>query len=239
MSSRYLKMIFIAAISTVSVLAQQPAAPAAAPAAGRGPAPTQPMSFFVTSTGIGDGGKLGGIEGADRHCQQLATAVNAGDRTWRAYLSTQPAEGKPAINARERIGTGPWFNARGGRIAQNLGDLHGDTLDQARIGNTLTKATALNEKGEQVKGFGDQPNIHDILTGSQLDGMAFPTATPDQTCNNWTSNTTGGARVGHHDRTGGPGVSWNSLHTTPGCTQQNLAQVGGAGLLYCFAVPAR
>jgi hypothetical protein len=198
------------------------------------------MSFFITSVGLGDGANLGGIEGADRHCQQLASAVGAGDRVWRAYLSTQAADGKPAINARDRIGTGPWFNARGQSIAKDLGDLHGDTLDQARMGNTLTKATALNEKGEAVKGVGDTPNTHDMLTGSQLDGRAFTDAA-DHTCSNWTSNTagTGSAQLGHHDRTGGPGVSWNAVHPSRGCSQANLVATGGAGLFYCFAAPAR
>ncbi len=238
MELRKLRFIVIAA-SAACALAQQP--PAAPPAgAGRGAAPAQPMSFFITSVGLGDGANLGGIEGADRHCQQLASAVGAGDRVWRAYLSTQAADGKPAINARDRIGTGPWFNARGQSIAKDLGDLHGDTLDQARMGNTLTKATALNEKGEAVKGVGDTPNTHDMLTGSQLDGRAFTDAA-DHTCSNWTSNTagTGSAQLGHHDRTGGPGVSWNAVHPSRGCSQANLVATGGAGLFYCFAAPAR
>ena len=145
-----------------------------------------------------------------------------------------PAGGKPAINARDRIGSGPWYNAKGQPVAKNLGDLHGDTLDQARLGNTLTKATALTEKGETVKGFGDTPNTHDMLTGSQLDGRAY-TDSADHTCKNWTSSTDGTAQLGHHDRTGGPGTSWNSVHPSSGCSQPNLVRTGGAGLFYCFA----
>lgn len=194
----------------------------------------QPMSFFVTSAGPGDGANLGGIEGADRHCQRLAAAVGAGNRTWRAYLSASAADGKPAVNARDRIGQGPWYNAKGARIAQGLADLHGDTLELARVGNTLTRATALTEKGDPVKGFGDKPNEHDILTGSQPDGRAF-TDGADHTCKNWTSNGEGSAQVGHHDRTGGPNTSWNSVHASRGCSQQNLVSTGGAGYFYCFA----
>ena len=193
------------------------------------------MSFFVTSDGSGNGANLGGLAGADKHCQQLAAAVGAGNRTWHAYLSSSAEEGKPSVNARDRIGAGPWFNAKGGRVAQNLADLHGDTLDQARMGNTLTKATALTEKGEPVKGIGDKPNQHDMLTGSQLDGRAF-TDGADHTCKNWTSNGEGTAQLGHHDRTGGPGTSWNSVHPSRGCSQENLVATGGAGLFYCFAV---
>ena len=197
--------------------------------------PPQPMSFFVTSIGL-DGGKLGGLEGADKHCQTLATAAGAGNKTWRAYLSTQAPAGQQAVNARERIGTGPWFNFRGQRIAADVADLHGDTLEQARRGNNVTKQTALTEKGEIVNGAGDQPNQHDILTGSQLDGNAFPEGM-DRTCSNWTSNTadTGSAMLGHSDRTGGGNTSWNSVHPSRGCSPQNLVSTGGAGRLYCFA----
>ena len=197
-------------------------------AAQQNPAPRQPMTFFVTSAGLGDGANLGGLAGADRHCQQLATAAGAGSRTWHAYLSTN------AANARDRIGQGPWYNAKGARVAQNVADLHGDTLESARVGNTLTRATALTEKGEPVKGFGDSPNQHDILTGSQPDGKAYSDGA-DHTCKNWTSNGEGSAQVGHHDRTGGPNVSWNSAHPSRGCSQQNLVGTGGAGLFYCFA----
>lgn len=195
----------------------------------------RPMTFFVTSVGMGDGANLGGLAGADKHCQQLAAAVGAGTRTWHAYLSLSAANGQPAVNARDRIGEGPWFNAKGGQVARNLADLHGDTLDMARMGNTLTKATALTEKGDSVKGVGDNPNQHDILTGSQLDGRAY-TDSADHTCKNWTSNSEGTAQLGHFDRTGGPGTSWNSVHPSRGCSQQNLVSTGGAGLLYCFAV---
>jgi hypothetical protein len=214
----------------------QPAAPAqgtAQPQGGRGAqGPQQPMSFFVTSRGLGKGANLDGLAGADAHCQALAAAAGAGDRTWRAYLSTQGAN---AVHARDRIGNGPWYNARGQRVAQNLADLHGDTLEMARLGNTLTRATALNEKGEPVNGVGATPNQHDILTGSQPDGRAYTDAA-DHTCSNWTSDaTTGTAQVGHHDRTGGPNVSWNATHPSRGCSQENLVSTGGAGLFYCFA----
>ena len=197
-------------------------------------APPQPMTFFVTSAGMGNGANLGGLAGADKHCQALAAAAGAGNRTWRAYLSTSAAGGQPAVNARDRIGQGPWHNAKGARIAQNLADLHGDTLEQARMGNTLTRVTALTEKGEPVKGAGEKPNEHDILTGSQTDGRAF-TDGADHTCKNWTSNGEGSAQVGHHDRTGGPGTSWNGVHASRGCSQENLVGTGGAGLFYCFA----
>ena len=196
-------------------------------------APPPPMSFFITSVGLGDGANLGGIAGADKHCQTLAAAAGAGNKTWHAYLSTQ---GAGAVNARDRIGAGPWFGAKGGRIAQNVADLHGDTLDQARVGNSLTKATALTEKGDPVKGVGDTPNTHDMLTGSQPDGKAFTDAA-DHTCKNWTSNAADGvAMLGHFDRTGGPNVSWNAAHPSRGCSQPNLVATGGAGLFYCFAV---
>ena len=196
------------------------------------PPPAQPMSFFITSAGPGDGGNLGGLDGADKHCQTLGAAAGGGSKTWRAYLSTQ---GPNAVNARDRIGKGPWFNARGARIAQDVADLHGDTLEQARRGNNLTRATGLTEKGEPVNGVGATPNVHDILTGSQLDGTAFP-AGGDRTCRNWTSNTGDSAMVGHHDRTGGGNTSWNSTHPSKGCSQPNLVATGGAGLLYCFAI---
>ena len=198
-------------------------------------APPQPMSFFVTSIGL-DGGNLGGLEGADKHCQTLATAAGAGNKTWRAYLSTQVPAGQQAVNARERIGTGPWYNFRGQRVAQDVSDLHGDTIEQARRGNNVNKQTSLTEKGEIVNGAGDQPNQHDILTGSQLDGNAFP-AGDDRTCSNWTSNAAdkGAAMVGHSDRTGGGNTSWNSVHPSRGCSPANLVSTGGSGRLYCFA----
>ena len=219
--------------------AQTPPAPTPAaqtPPQGRGnQAPPAPMSFFVSSTPIGKGGNLGGLAGADAHCQALASAAGAGNRTWRAYLSTQ---GPGAVNARDRIGKGPWVNVKGQAIARDLEHLHGDTLDLARLGNTLTRVTALNEKGEQVAGVpfpgSTTPNQHDILTGSQPDGRAY-TEAADHTCNNWTSEDAGSAQLGHHDRTGGPGISWNSVHPSKGCSQQALISTGGVGLLYCFA----
>lgn len=198
--------------------------------------PPPPMNFFLTSVGIGKGGDLGGLTGADAHCQRLAAAAGAGNKTWHAYLSTQAAGGQAAVNARDRIGQGPWFNAKGGRIAKDLADLHGDTLDAARLGNSLTRDTARDEKGELVNGFFDTPQKHDILTGSQLDGRAFTDAA-DHTCSNWSSSAAGAgsAQIGHFDRTGGPNTSWNSAHGSRGCSQENLVQTGGAGLFYCFA----
>ena len=221
--------------------AQQPPAGGAPPQGqGRGQAP-QPMTFFVTSVGLGKGGNLGGLAGADAHCQALAKAVNAGDREWHAYLSTQ---GAGAVNARDRIGKGPWANAKGQSVARDLEHLHGDTLDLARMGNTLTRATALTEKGDQVPGVAfpggpSVPNEHDILTGSQLDGRAY-TDSADHTCNNWTSDSTGNAQLGHSDRTGGPGTSWNAVHQSAGCSQEALIKTGGTGRFYCFATgPAK
>jgi hypothetical protein len=215
-----------AALASASIaFAQQNAQKKAAP---------PPMTFFVTSVGPGNGANLGGLAGADAHCQKLAAAAGAGDRTWRAYLSTSGAGGQPAVNARDRIGKGPWHNAKGGRVAQDVADLHGDTLESARIGSTLTRVTALSEKGDPIKGVGDTPNQHDILTGSQPDGRAY-TDGADHTCQNWTSNGAGTAQVGHFDRTGGPNVSWNSTHPSRGCSQENLVSTGGAGLFYCFA----
>ena len=194
----------------------------------------QPMSFFVTSAGMGNGGNLGGLAGADRHCQQLAAAVGAGNKTWHAYLSAQAKDGQPAVNARDRIGTGPWYNSKGAVISDTLAELHGDTLEQARLGSNLFKQSALNEKGQVVNGFGDNPNMHDVLTGSQTDGRAFSDAA-DHTCNNWTTSGLGGAQVGHSDRTGGGNTSWNSAHATRACSQDALIQTGGTGLFYCFA----
>jgi hypothetical protein len=190
------------------------------------------MTFFVTSAGPDNGADLGGLEGADRHCQQLAEAVGAGDRTWRAYLSTQASGGAPAVNARDRIGEGPWQNAEGVVVARDLEELHG--------GNNLSKETALSERGEVVNGRGDSPNRHDILTGSQPDGTAFAGA-DDRTCGNWMlSGAEGAAMVGHHDRQGlrddAPSKSWNSSHPSRGgCSQEALRGTGGDGLFYCFA----
>jgi hypothetical protein len=190
------------------------------------------MTFFVTSAGPGNGADLGGLEGADRHCQQLAEAVGAGDRTWRAYLSTQASGGATAVNAHDRIGEGPWQNAEGVVIASDLAELHDS--------NNLNKETALTESGEVVNGRGDSPNRHDILTGSQPDGTAFAEG-EDRTCGNWTlSGADGAAMVGHHDRQGlrddVPSKSWNSSHPSRGgCSQQALQGTGGDGLFYCFA----
>lgn len=189
------------------------------------------MSFFVTSVGPGKGADLGGLAGADRHCQALAEAVGAGGKTWRAYLSTQAANGQPAVNARDRIGQGPWVNAKGVVIASDVAALHGD--------NNISKETALTEKGEAVSGRGDRPNRHDILTGSEADGTTFSGA-EDRTCGNWTtSGTDGAAMVGHHDRRGldeePPAKSWNSSHSSRGCSQETLRATGGDGLFYCFA----
>jgi hypothetical protein len=196
--------------------------------------PQQPMSFFVTSAGKGDGANLGGLEGADAWCAQLASQSGtpvAPGRTWRAYLSAVGPDGRP-INARDRIGTGPWHNAKGALIAATVPDLHGDIV---RDRNQINKVNALTEKGAVVNGAGDTPNMHDILTGSDSEGRALA-GTFDTTCSNWTSNAaTGSAMVGHHDRTGGGSTSWNSTHPSRGCGQQNLVSTGGAGLLYCFA----
>jgi hypothetical protein len=195
-------------------------------------APPPPMSFFITSVGKGDGANLGGLAGADAHCQMLATAAGRGTATWRAYLSTQ---GPNAVNARDRIGRGPWFNYGGQRrAAENVAELHGDTVEQARLGVAVGKAISLTEKGEVVNGVGDMPNRHDMLTGSTPDGRAF-TDGMDHTCNNWTSNGAGTAQLGHSDKQGGNNGSWNSSHPSRGCSQPNLVATGGAGLFYCFA----
>ncbi len=187
------------------------------------------MTFFIASAGPGDGANLGGLAGADRHCATLAASVNASARTWRAYLSAKAANGQPAINARERIGTGPFINAAGATVAKDLAELHAET-------NGLGKEGSLNEKGAKVNGRGDTPNMHDILTGSMPDGT-LASDTLDTTCTNWTSNSsTGSAFVGHHDKQGG-GVrptSWNSAHPSRGCGQANLQATGGNGLFYCF-----
>jgi hypothetical protein len=191
--------------------------------------PPMPMGFFVTSVGSGNGGNLGGLAGADKHCQQLAAAAGAGNRTWRAYLSTTAAGTQPNINARDRIGRGPWYNAKGQLIASNVDDLHEDR-------NNVRKPTALTEKGAEVNGVGNQPNQHDILTGSDSMGRALPGAAQITTCNNWTSSDdTSRAMVGHHDRLGGGSASWNAVHSSAGCSQPALVKTGGNGYLYCFA----
>ncbi|QPF82803.1 lectin [Bradyrhizobium genosp. L] len=199
-------------------------------------AQTANTSFFVTSNGIGNGGNLGGLAGADNRCQELAQAAGFGaPKTWRAYLSTQAADGKPAVNARDRIGKGPWQNVKGVVVAKDVTELHG-------AANNLTKQTALSEKGEVINGRGDTPNRHDVLTGSQGDGTAFATG-DDRTCKNWTSSTQGSAMLGHSDRIGlrddDASKSWNSSHPSRGpdggCSQSDLKSTGGDGLLYCFA----
>jgi hypothetical protein len=193
-------------------------------------------TFFLTSAGPGKGADLGGLDGADKHCQSLAQSAGAGAKTWHAYLSTQAADGKPAVNARDRIGKGPWQNAKGVVVAKDVADLHS-------ANNNLTKQTALSEKGDVINGRGDTPNRHDVLTGSQPDGTAFAPET-DRTCKNWTSSTQGAAMVGHSDRQGlrddDASKSWNSSHPSRGpdggCSQADLKSTGGDGLLYCFAV---
>ncbi|MBM3820212.1 MAG: lectin [Acidimicrobiia bacterium] len=226
-----------------------------------------PMTFFVTSEPIGDGGNLGGLAGADAHCQRLATAVGAGGKTWHAYLSTQARPGQPAVNARDRIGTGPWYNYEGVMIARDVAHLHGDTLELARLGNNLHKRSGLTEHGQIVPGLNDHKhprdtdweyvkttpytNRHEVLTGSQPDGRAYPPEL-DYTCNNWTSNqdpkpgqAQGGleaapnrpnVQIGFPDRNGGGNGSWNSSHGTNGCSQTALVRTHGIGMLYCFAI---
>ena len=214
-------------LACVAVLTIGAALPTSAQQAG--------MTFFVTSAGIGNGDNLGGLAGADNHCQTLAQASGAGAKAWRAYLSTQPADGKPAINAKDRIGKGPWVNAKGAVIAKDVADLHS-------ANNQLTKQTSLSEKGDVINGRGDTPNRHDVLTGSQPDGTAFA-AGDDRTCKNWTSSTQGAAMVGHSDRIGlrddEPSKSWNTSHPSRGndggCSQTDLRGTGGDGLFYCFA----
>jgi hypothetical protein len=241
---RIFAALALSALASTAIYAQGGAAPPAAPGGqggggqggGRGPAaPPMPMSFFITSAPKGDGANYGGLAGADAYCQQLAMAAGRGGVMWHAYLSQQAKNGMPAVNARDRIGTGPWYNANGQMIARDLGTLHGDTIDQARTGNALGKQISLNEKKERTNGVGDMPNQHDILTGSRPDGTAFPDAA-DHTCNNWTSNSMGNAQLGHADKQGGGNSSWNSAHQSAGCSQPQLVQTGGAGLLYCFAV---
>jgi hypothetical protein len=212
---------------------ETPAAPAAEPQVPQSLAmggAKSVMTFFVTSTGSGKGGDLGGLAGADAHCAALAKAEGAGDHTWRAYLSTSAADGRSAVNARDRIGKGPWYNAEGLLIAANLDELHSDR-------NRITKETAVTEKLDPVNGVDDNPNMHDILTGSRPDGTAYA-AGEDLTCGNWTSGGQGRAQVGHHDRRGlGAGMnSWNSVHASRGCSQNDLRATGGSGLFYCFGI---
>lgn len=189
----------------------------------------QNLSFFLPSASPGNGADLGGLAGADAHCQKLAKAVGAGNRTWRAYLSTSAAENQDGVNARDRIGQGPWYNAKGIKVAENIEDLHSSN-------NKLSKENSLTEKGAVVNGRGDTPNQHDILTGSRSDGTAFADG-EDHTCGNWTSHSKGSAQVGHHDRQGGGSdpTSWNAAHGSRGCSQKNLQGTGGQGYFYCFA----
>ena len=188
------------------------------------------MSFFITSVGSGDGANLGGLEGADAHCQSLAEAAGSSGKTWRAYLSAHAAGGSPAVNARDRIGLGPWYNVNGVEVASNLNNLHGPS-------NNLGKQTSLTENGGVVNGRGDDPNQHDILTGSTLDGLTVDDGS-NHTCNNWTANGEGSAQVGHFDRTGGGQnpTSWNNAHGSRGCSQADLVATGGNGYFYCFAI---
>ena len=232
MKKIYFASVVALSLFSVTLIAQAPQEKGKGGGKGKAPAAPQPMSFFVTGANPGKGADLGGLAGADMHCQTLAAAVGRGGVTWHAYLSTQ---GAGAVNARDRIGTGPWFNAKGQQVAANVAELHGDTLEVARMGNRIGKTTALNEKGETIKGVGDQPNEHDILTGSQPDGRAYTDAA-DHTCKNWTSSSDGTAQLGHFDRLGGANASWNSVHPSQGCSQPNLVATGGAGYLYCFAV---
>lgn len=220
------KMVWLASVGVIGL----------AGCAGIQPGPAE-MTFFVTSVGPGKGGDLGGLEGADRYCQSLAQTAGAGNRTWRAYLSTQAAQlaGTDFVNARDRIGTGPWQNAKGIVIAQSVEDLHSPN-------SKLSKLTALDENGQPVNGRTEKPNKHDMLTGSRPDGTAFPGAAfPDMTCGNWTrSGADGAAMTGHFDRAGPLetpwAVSWNSAHPTLGCSLEKIRPTGGDGLFYCFAV---
>lgn len=188
------------------------------------------MSFFITSVGSGDGANLGGLAGADAHCQNLAEAAGSRGKTWRAYLSAHATDSSPAVNARDRIGFGPWFNAKGVQVADNVNHLHSERM-------ALGKENSLDENGNQVNGRGDSPNQHDILTGSSLDGRTVDDGN-NHTCNNWTSNDEGSAHAGHHDRQGGGANpnSWNSAHGTRGCSQADLVGTGGNGYFYCFAI---
>ena len=232
-----------AALFTAITFAQAPQAPPAGGAqgarpggaGGQGRGPAGPPTFFVTSVGKGDGANLGGLAGADAHCAMLAQQAGlqpGAGRTWRAYLSTTAAAGQPAVNARDRIGAGPWVNARGTLIAQNVADLHGDVQ---RDRNAVNKLNAVSEKGMPVNGVGDMPNQHDMLTGSDSTGRSIA-GTMDTTCSNWTSNSEmGSAMLGHHDRLGGQNTSWNAAHGSRGCSQPGLVATGGAGLFYCFA----
>lgn len=210
--------------TTVTPEVTEPAVPESLPMGGA----RSVMSFFVTSVGSGNGGDLGGLAGADAHCQALADVEFAGDHEWRAYLSTTATQAAPAVNARDRIGKGPWYNAEGTLIAASIEDLHGGA-------SNINKGAAVTQRLDTVNGVGDTPNRHDILTGSQADGTAFE-GDADLTCGNWTSSDKGSAQVGHHDRAGGgaDASSWNSAHPSLRCSQESLEETGGAGLIYCF-----
>ena len=209
-------------ITALAALALVTAAPATAQSGN--------MSFFITSAGGGDGAALGGLAGADQHCEDLAYPAGIGDLTWHAYLSALASDGQPAVNARDRIGSGPWYNYAGDMIAADVTALHSDAAN-------LTKESILTERGAMSNGRGDDPNMHDILTGSNMDGTVFM-GDGNTNCDNWTSNGEGSTRVGHHDRTGGgqnPN-SWNFAHNTRGCSQEALIGTGGNGFFYCFAI---
>ncbi len=212
------KMYFALSLMILCTLALQPAL-----------AQDTSLSFFITSAGPGNGAALGGLAGADAHCQKLAAAAGAGSKTWRAYLSAGAAGGNKAVNARDRIGSGPWHNAKGVKVAENVADLHSDN-------NKLSKENSISEKGGVINGRGDDPNMHDTMTGSQADGTAFSDG-EDHTCGNWTSSGEGSAQVGHHDRQGGGAAptSWNAAHGSRGCSQSDLQGTGGNGYYYCFA----
>ena len=218
----------LSAAIALSAILMTPAVNAQGQAPAQPQAPPQPMSFFITSAGSGDGANLGGLAGADKICQTLGAAAGQGNRTWRAYLSQAAAGNLPPVNARDRIGSGPWYNAKGQLIAANVEDLHADR-------NNIRKPTAMNEKGGLVNGVGDMPNQHDMLTGSDSTGRVVPGNAAITTCNNWTSNGMGNAMLGHHDRLGGANATLNADHSSAGCSQEALVKTGGAGLFYCFA----
>lgn len=226
----------VAAAAVALAAASPDDAPVARPIAPFVQVPRGQPSFFVTSRGL-DGGNLGGLSGADAHCAELAAEAGLKAAGWRAYLSTQPTGSAPAVDARDRIGRGPWFNVEGLRVAENLAHLHGDTLGYARAGNVLARATALTERGERIAGENEPFMRHDILTGSRPDGRAFRNDPYDRTCRNWTyAGDAGSAQIGHSDRdTRGLSMSWNSAHQTLGCSAAKLRATGGDGLFYCFA----
>ncbi len=216
--------VVLLALAALTLVACDQQAPNTEPSTG--PMPAQDMSFFITSEGPGNGGDLGGLEGADSHCQDLAEAAGAGGKNWVAYLGTEP-EGARGIDARSRIGNGPWHNAAGEMIAKDIDDLH--------LNANIVRDTALDENGNRVLGRGDSTNRHDILTGAMEDGTAFFPDAEDHTCNNWTSSGEGSAMVGHFDRQGGGNTSWNTAHQSRSCSLADLRATGGDGLLYCFA----